>query len=183
MGTSISQPSSNASVWSAVSAGYRDARVPPERIASDVWRAGVSESPVLEQDLRSDLVFKTFVAATESSSPREAFGRISKISDENRNSIIGECAQRAAISVAGQLSAHEAWPKAFFAQVTDYFVSRDISGYVGGNGRLKNASDLTEFKDRIRKAVEEKIKTSGSESSSKKKWDTFVTKTLASLRK
>jgi hypothetical protein len=47
---------------------------------------------------------------------------------------------------------------ALFRQLTDYYVSRDIPGFVGANFRCKTVSELRHFKQQIADAVTAKVK-------------------------
>ena len=156
MGTSINQASPNTPGWKAVARCYTDAQIPINQTSAEIWRAAVTESPSLKQQLSSAVVEKCLEIASRRPSKDQALSEVKRLNQLKENSIIGELAKRAVIaSSVGNF--RESPAAALFRQLTDYFVSRDIPGYVGERFRCKNISDLRAFKSALARSVVEKV--------------------------
>ena len=74
------------------------------------------------------------------------------------------------------------WASCFFAEVTNYIVSRDTSGFVGENYRNKNVSDLIAFKKNINEKVIQIVGSVDIKINSHSSWNSFVDSTIQKLK-
>ena len=71
--------------------------------------------------------------------------------------MIGEFAKRILTLKANGGAQQDTPIAALFRQLTDYYVSRDIAGYVGPNFRCKTVSEVRAFKQQLGDAVATKV--------------------------
>jgi hypothetical protein len=171
MGTSVSHPSPTTLGWQAVAACYRNDSVPAERAVNEIWRAAQHESSPIVNDLFSNAVFLCQEAVRVSKNASAALKKATAdIFKQQGNSIIAEIARRSipiAFHAPDKLSG---WQATFFAQVTDYLMSRDISGYIGKDYRNKTVSELALFKTTIKKEVKQTVLAMKAKPISHKEW-------------
>jgi len=159
MGTSVSQRSPNTPGWRVVSACYTSDTVPVDRAVVEIWRAATKQDQSLLQQLDSATVETCVSAANQRVDSRRAAQTIGELSVSKNNTVIGEFAKRM-LALKSNGGAQEDTPTAaLFRQLTDYYVSRDIAGYLGDNFRCKTLSELRAFKQQIGDAVAAKVKT------------------------
>lgn len=158
MGTSVSHPSPATLGWQAVAACYRNDSVPAERAVNEIWRAAQHESSPIVDDLFSNAVFICQEAVRVSNNPSIAVKKATtEIFAQQGNSVIAEIARRSIPIAFHAPDKLRGWQSTFFEQVTDYLMSRDISGYIGKNYRNKTISELSLFKNTIKKEVKQTI--------------------------
>jgi hypothetical protein len=171
MGTSVSHPSPTTLGWQAVAACYRNDLIPAQRTVNEIWRAAQHEGSPLVNDLFSDAVFSCQEAVRDSKSATEAVKKATReIFKHQGNSIIAEIARRSipsAFQVPDKLSG---WRSTFFAQITDYLLSRDISGYIGKGYRNKTVSELVSFKQTIKEKANQTVASMQADPISRKEW-------------
>lgn len=152
MGTSVNQSSPRTLGWKAAQAGYRDPRVPISRIATEVWRAALSQPEGdIAQLLSQPIVSRLGALAAQSRSSLDASRNSAlEIARGKHSSLAAEIARRACVQAAGATD----WPKTFtarlFAEATAYLVSRDLPGFVG-LGRVNNVAESMRFKSSLSK--------------------------------
>lgn len=175
MGTSASHPSPPTLGWSMVAAAYTSPTVPVDRIVAEVWRASQSQPEPIFADLASPLIFECQENVRTSASASEALARLNRvIFTAKAASFISELAKRAAVPAFGSDDRAQGWRENFFAQVTDYMVSRDLSGYVGPQYRNQNVSQLVEFKATLINRVREIVRSLPSDPRSSTSWQSYV---------
>lgn len=157
MGTSVSHRSPQTVGWKAVSACYSNADVPIDRTASEIWRAASRQDDNLQKQLGSRVVVECIDAASESLSREAVARRVAEISATKENSVVGEFAKRAFLLKAAGAYQGDTPAAALFRQLTDYYISRDIPGYVGPDYRCKTVADLRELKRSVGDAVARKV--------------------------
>jgi hypothetical protein len=97
--------------------------------------------------------------------------RLQEISGSKENSIVGEFAKRAFLLKSAGAHKDESPAAVFFRQLTDYYVSRDIPGYVGPAYRCKTVAQLRALKQKISDEVAAKIgRVEGRFKLSSKRW-------------
>jgi hypothetical protein len=183
MGTSISQPSLRNTNWKPVHACYTNKNIPIERIVNEIWRASENDAIPISSSIKSETIYSCYEAVGTSKNPKEAMQKFnSEILKNKQNSIIAEFAKRA-IPIAFQFSnPSQHWAANFFSEVTNYFMSRDTSGFVGEKYRNKTVKELIVFKTTIGKKVAEIVTPEAKKIKSKSSWDSFVEKSISNLR-
>ena len=159
MGTSVSQRSPNTGGWRTVSACYTAETIPVDRAAVEIWRAALRQDDSLVQQLGSPAVTACVDAANERPTSEAAARTIEKINLSKQNNVVGEFAKRMLLVKAGGGAREDTPTAVLFRQLTDYYVSRDIPGYVGADFRCKTVSELRQFKQQIGDAVAARVKT------------------------
>lgn len=182
MGTSTSHASPETLGWKAVHAGYVSSSVPIDRVAQEIWRASLSQPDSITRYLLDTSVFLCYQAVKESESQSEALKAITDaLSRTKSNSIITELARRAAVESFLSTSPSQSWAPSLFGQITEYLVSRDLSGFVGRQFRNQNLGDLLEFKSKLRARVKDVIARVQPEPYTMESWRSFVATALSLL--
>lgn len=184
MGTSKNYPSPNTPRWNAVRSGYKNGAIPVDRVSAEVWRAATSENQNLESMISSDLVFRCHQIVAVSGSAIEAYNEFNKeVMTSKANSLVTEFAKRAIVQ-----SFHEtdnpvqSWRGNFVAELTDYFVSRDIAGYFGSDCRNKNVTELLAFRKDIKQVVGKKINDKPTEINTSADWKSYISQSINLLK-
>jgi len=183
MGTSISHPSLRSTNWKPVLAGYTSEKIPESRIINEIWRASDKEGISISEYLKTDSVYSCYKAIDSSKNFQEALQKCNSIIKETKgNTMVTEFAKRM-IPVSFQ-SANPAreWQSNFLSEVTNYFVSRDLSGFVGTNYRNKSINDLIKFKKRMGDKVKEIVASEKQRIGSKDDWNTYVDRCVNKLK-
>lgn len=175
MGTSVNQASPPTTGWTAVAAGYVHKQIPPERVATEIWRAAQSE-PGFVDALASPVLFECYTSVRAAASVADAIdGLNGAVLRSGNNSVVVEFAKRAAPLAFGTTDpAHLSWRTNLFSQLTDYFVSRDAPGYVGPNGRFESVTELAAFKKTLKQYVATTIRSLTADPKTPKQWADFV---------
>ncbi len=186
MGTSVSQCSPRKSrKWNPVHVCYTNDNIPEGRILTEIWRAAdnPSEKVRWSSEMKSDVIYSCFETVRSSSNITEAMKKFKdKILSKKCNSIAAEFAKRSIpAAFQGSNPANE-WVNKFFSEVTNYLVSRDISGFVGENYRNKTVSDLDSFKKRINENLNQMLLSQKRDIKSKKEWKAFIDITITKLK-
>jgi hypothetical protein len=114
----------------------------------------------------------------------QAYQNVEKeILSSKQNSIIAEFAKRAIPGAFKTKEQAQEWRSAFFSEVTNYLVSRDISGYVGSKFRNKTIGEVVKFKEEIKKAVYEITKKIKVEPTSSAQWKQYVSNAITEIIK
>ncbi len=158
MGTSVSQRSPNTPGWRVVSACYSSDTVPVDRAIVEIWRAAAKQDQSLLQQLGSSTVETCVNAANRRVDAELAARTVHELSASKQNTVIGEFAKRMLALKSNGGAQGDTPTAALFRQLTDYYVSRNIAGYVGGNFRCKTLSELRAFKQELGDAAAAKVK-------------------------
>lgn len=183
MGTSISQPSARNTNWSPVHAGYKNKNVPDTRIIKEIWRACENEDIPMSTILKDKAIYECYSAVEQSKNFQEALQKFSESIIQNKNnSIVAEFARRAIpISFQSNKPTNN-WMSCLFSEVTNYIVSRDLSGFIGSNYRNKSVKELILFKKTISNKVSEAIASEDRSISNQKDWNSFIDKSITKLK-
>jgi hypothetical protein len=183
MGTSVSHPSPDNTNWKPVLAGYTYENVPLERVLSDIWRAVENDPQPLTRTVESEALFRCQQAIQNSTSVPQALRNVStEITKSRQNSIVAELARRAVPVAFKSEEPARAWRTALFSEVTNYLVSRDISGFIGERYRNSSVGELIEFKRSIRERVGEMVGRVQVEPRSPDEWRSFVREAVNRIR-
>jgi hypothetical protein len=183
MGTSTSQHSPTTTNWAPVRAVYENKSIPEERTINEIWRAGENEKSPMSDNLKHQAIYDCYNAVNSSGSFQEALQKFSNVIAENKsNSIVAELAKRAIPGAFQSPNAIQNWTGQLFAEVTNYIVSRDTSGFVGSQYRNKSVQELINFKNAISNKVSDIIKAEKSSIKTLKDWNTFIDKSIMKLK-
>ncbi len=183
MGTSVSQSSPRNTNWSPVHAGYENEFIPKERIISEIWRASENEEAPISQVLASDVIYQCYSAVNNSDSFQEAVQKFSDyIRESKSNSIVAEFAKRAIPASYQSENPAGNWTARFFSEITNYVISRDVSGFVGENYRNKSVRDMVDFKKSVSGKVSEIISSESVNIRSQKDWNSFIDQSISKLK-
>ena len=182
MGTSVNQASPKTSGWRAVSVCYVQ-EIPIERTVTEIWRAASKQDNSLFEQLGSRLVSECVKASSQDLNQRSLAATIQQLNTLKQNSLVGEFAKRALAIRALVGSTQESLATILFRQLTSYFISRDIPGFVGPGYRCKTTAEVTKFKDQLTKAVAAKVgQIERRENLSSKPWNEAYRIILENLR-
>ncbi len=183
MGTSVSQASPKTGGWKVVAACYTDESLPVERLATEIWRAALTQDKSVFEQLGSRAVQECVSQANRSPDIETAMDEARRIHGLKQNTLLGEFAKRALIIKASGGFKSESGTSVLFRQLTDYFVSRDIAGFVGPKYRCKTIAELKHLKDKIGDTVAKKVTlVEKSHQLSNRPWDQVYKVVLNALR-
>ena len=157
MGTSASHLSPKTTNWRVVDIGYSTEQEPTERLVVELWRYATNQGGVdLAVGLASSVVLDCLNVALRASSRKEAAAAAGRIvAFSGQASIAADIAQRAAIRSVGMEGDRAMnFARALFSEAGDYLVSRDISGFIGPNGRVKTVREAIRLKGIIRVQID-----------------------------
>jgi len=184
MGTSISQSSPRNTNWSPVHAGYQRENIPESRIINEIWRASENEDTPISAAIKSKGVFDCYSAVTSSNNISEAIQKYTSSLIENKNnSIITEFAKRSIPTAFQSSNPGESWAVSLFSEITNYVMSRDVSGFVGDKYRNKTIRDLVSFKKDMANRVANIISAETKRFRSQQEWNSFVDKSIDLLKR
>jgi len=183
MGTSISHPSPNNNNWRPVKIGYKNKKIPLERVIKEIWRASENQDKPLSKEINSDIIFKCHQLVSKSPNAREALKSFrQELILSKQNSIVAEFARRAIPAAYLSKDASKQWRSAFFSELTGYIVSRDASGYVGKEYRNKTVTELNMFKNEIRIETSRIIDSIKIEPKNINDWKSFVNTAITNTK-
>jgi hypothetical protein len=123
----------------------------------ELWRAAFTQDDSIRDQLDSELVTKCAEAAAKNLDQQQTIVELERISSVTDNHLVGEFAKRALLVKTTGGYPEESFTAVLFRQLTDYLVSRDISGHVGAQYRCKTVEDLRAFKANIADKVAAKV--------------------------
>lgn len=185
MGTSVSQPSPPSLPWRAVFAAYADERIPLARAVNELFRAATADPQVdLVGELSSGTVYAFYRIACSGVAPQEAMELASRIVTKTKtSSIIVQLAKRALVGTCVGGGGSIAFCENLFAQIGDYYVSRDVSGRIGIGQRNKSVREVMEFREEVTAAVREAARASApARPPTLTEWRHYVRRTLEVLK-
>ena len=186
MGTSVSQFSPRKSKkWNPVHVCYTNDNIPEDRVLTEVWRAADNPSEQVQwsDEMKSDIIYSCYETVKSSSNIQEAMSKFrDNILSSKSNSIVAEFAKRSIpFAFQGSNPAND-WVNKFFSEVTNYVVSRDISGFVGEKYRNKTIKDLDGFKKRLSGNLNQILQSQQKDIRSQKDWGAFIDNTVAKIK-
>jgi hypothetical protein len=139
----------------------------------------------LGAQLAAPLIGEIAGAVATFSTPTEAAQRVGAMVTEAKGSSLAfEIARRAAMQAAGRENARQVFAERLFAEATNYFVSRDISGHLSPEGRLSSVSQVQAFKRQVTDEAVEAVRGGGAAPSrGGDEWAGFVSATIERLRR
>lgn len=185
MGTSVSQMSPRTRGWNIVQAVYTTKTIGTERAVTEIWRAATSEKTNLATQLASPIVEKIGQIAAMTGSPAEIAMRVEmEIASSGHANFACEIARIAAIKAAQAPveSRQTEFREKLFAEASNYFVSRDVSGFIGHAYRNKDVSEMVEFKRTAMESTTASVRKSAAELKKQTSWSDYVTGVVDDLR-
>lgn len=182
MGTSVSQHSPRTLGWRSVGVGYDNPNIPVKRVVQEIWRAAKqSLQSQLLSTLGSPLIYELAELAAKSEGAAQAYAAsVATISKSKQASLFTEIAKRAIIQSVAAEDKMAAFNANLFAEATDYFVSRDISGHLGST-RLGSLDSVIDLKAKIKLRVREIVSSQEATSRNTDEWLTFVNQCIDKL--
>lgn len=182
MGTSNSIPSPRVPRWSAVAAAIGNAAISPERQSGEIWSAA-------RQEWGNELIASIATIgralagiAEVASNPGTALEELDDWASENR--LVGLVADLApsalARSVATGAREKQVVPE-LFAEIADYYASRDLPGVVGATQKVPTSAATLELKDRLKDIARRAALTEGSLPPTADRWSDFIARIVARL--
>ena len=156
MGTSVSHRSPDTPNWRAVSLAYKYDSVPIKRAVEEIWRAATNQPDAnLAVDLGTPIIARCLSIVVNSVTREEAvFNASREIALSRQVSLASDIALRALVqSFASAEDRVSAFTKSLFAEASNYLVSRDLSGYIGREGRARTVKESIELKNQIRDQI------------------------------
>lgn len=156
MGTSVNQSSPKSLSWRAAQSGYRDASVPVERLAVEVWRAATNQPEGNLADLLARPIIVTLGRLISEAKSSVEFARRSSLAvAESKQASLGvDIARRAAMQSVGSPNPFKTFSERLFSEATAYLVARDLPGYVGA-GRARDVAESLSLASSVARHVAE----------------------------
>jgi hypothetical protein len=185
MGTSRNDPSPRVPAWTPALAALGNQSVRPARQLAEVWRAAVAQrgQSLVEALAHPALPAVLDAAITQRERPEAAFDAFEAArTAAQAYGLQFDLARRAAMRAAARgLDLNHAAAE-FFAEVTDYFVSRDLPSFVGAPGRVRDVAESESLRSTLRELARstsiERARISGPEG-----WRRFVESAIQRLGK
>jgi hypothetical protein len=152
MGTSTSHPSPDTPSWRIVRQVLGREQAPVERQSEEIWKAVIAErSGRLQEELASPVFAAASSIAAASPSALEAARAFNQVAAEQRATGLAlEMGRRALMRAVTAGGGAEGFGGELFAEAVSYYVSRDISSFVGAAGRVGTTTEAIALKDGLR---------------------------------
>lgn len=183
MGTSINQHSPRIPNWNRVIACYKDENIPEFNVINQIWRASEAQDNPISDEIKSEIIFHCYKIVERSSNYKEAYRNFNDyILERSKNSIIAEFAKRSIAPSYNSPSPSSEWKSCFFSELTLYFISRDIPGFINKNYKNKSVTDLINYKERVRNRVKQLTISDEPEIKTSKDWNKYVDSIVNKLK-
>lgn len=151
MGTSVNQHSPDIPSWRLARALLGNSDASPADQIAEVWRAAVADrSRALEAELGDPLLAHCARIAHEARTAQDALNDFDMVvvNSRTRNFAV-ELGRRALGRAAVAGTGAEGFGAELFAEATNYYVARDLPGFVGSKHRLQTARDALTLKGEL----------------------------------
>lgn len=183
MGTSSSHPSPSTTSWKPLKSCYTNSKIKTDIVVNNIWRAASHVDSDITNQMKSEAVQLCLKAVQSSATADEAFSKANdSIISSGSNSIIAELGKRAIFVSFHSDNPKQQWVQAFLSEVTNYIVSRDISGFVGSNYRNRTVKDMIEFKKILAVNVKSVVHQAGDPPAKSANWSTYVERIIEKLK-
>lgn len=155
MGTSVNQGSPRVPSWGIVRALLGQVGTPREQQVQEIWRAALSDrGGILRTELSSPAVAAGVEIAASAGTPQQALAIFNQNASESRRADFAiELARRALVRSVAANAGAEGYASELMAEVTSYYASRDLPGFVGIHGRVQTVRAAAELKDGLREVA------------------------------
>jgi hypothetical protein len=184
MGTSTNQPSPKTAGWDLVRALLGREGVEASRQTTEIWRAAVGErNDLLIADLSSPLIADACGIAGRLQSPSAAVREFENLVLHNRSAglVLDLCKNALGRAVATGTGS-QGFGAEFFAEMTDYYVSRDLPSYTAAPMRMRTVSDAVQLKKQLRTSAAEIAKSAGPVGLDAKAWRDYAIRVINALQ-
>ncbi|MEX2030711.1 MAG: hypothetical protein WD906_07060 [Anaerolineales bacterium] len=183
MGTSGSHPSPRTPSW-RIAAGLLGSATPPARQSQEIWRAAASDEQAAVADGLSDpIIAEACRIADKTDTPSNAVGQFEDLAlASNKAGLFFEMAKRALARAVLENGGSPRFSQELFSELVSYYASSDLSGLVGGRGRVPTISDSISLKDRFRAIARDSAAKLGPPPTDSRQWSNYVTKVLEDLQ-
>jgi hypothetical protein len=148
MGTSKSFGSPKTLPWDVVKAAYCDSAQTPTRLAQLIWRAAHKDDSIIIHDLLAGGAVISCLEATKNARTNiEAVETASKyISERKQAGLLAELSKRAIVQSFSERDRVRNFISCLFREVTNYYVSRDISPLLGFSETVSDTTHIVKKK-------------------------------------
>ncbi len=185
MGTSINQHSPRNPRWKPLHTTYENDKIPEENVLKELWRAADNPTEAVRwsNEMKSDIIYSCYEIINSSDNFQEALSKFNnEVFSTKTNSIAAELAKRAIPNAYQSSNPSAEWTNKIFSEITNYIISRDISGFVGEKFRNKTVKDLDAFKQRLNSNLNEILRMQKKGIKTRKDWNGFVDDTIKKLK-
>jgi hypothetical protein len=177
MGTSSNAPSPRTPPWRPVAAALGRNGVPVERQSQEIWSAVAAERGAeLVESVGGALVQQACEIVRGPVRPVEAIARLGSLAAREGNAgLTLDLARRAIARVAAAGGNDLQFLGELFAEMTDYYASRDLPSHVAAPNRVARISDAMELKDALRGIAHRAVASVGPPPTSPDSWPSYVT--------
>jgi hypothetical protein len=185
MGTSRNDPSPRTPAWTPALAALGKEAVPPNKQLAEVWRAAIAQrGDSLLETLAHPALPRALGAALAQSGDAEAAVEAFEAarSAAGAAGLQFDLARRAATRSASHGLNLNHTAAEFMAEVTDYFVSRDLPSFVGASGRVRNVAESELLRRSLRELARATSLVRG-RIAGPKGWRQFVASAVERLKK
>lgn len=186
MGTSTSQPSPDTRNWRLARSVLGSQTASPERQSAEIWRAAVSDrGERLLNALASPLLAKAAQIAQAGLDPAKAIDAFDHLLQRAHAAGLSLEVGRVALGRATAVSSGSTgFAGELFAETASYYVSRDLPGYIGAEGRVTSSGEAIALKNRIRTIARETATTiPGGVPQDETAWRGYVGQVLEKLQR
>lgn len=187
MGTSVNQASPATANWSAVWQAYLLDAIPVSRAAQELWRAATNQRDTnLATDLSAPVIAQCLSVVLKAATASDAIQTASRlVALSGATSLAADIALRSIPRAFASKDRVAGFTETLFSEASNYFVSRDLPGYVGRSTRTENVSASSRFKTELCREAERKVRAvrrpAGLDTAADS-WRTYVTTVVKQLR-
>jgi len=184
MGTSVNQGSPDTPNWRLPKAVLGRARVPPARQLAELWEAALADRKGrLREEVTDVIIGRVAVMAAQHANVSQALAAFdAEVGASGRASVVLDLARRSLVRCVAADAGRAAFAADFFAELTGYYVSRDLPSFVARPDRVKSTTQAITLKNRIvetaRKTVAQAVGRASSED-----WTIIASNATAALRR
>lgn len=184
MGTSSNQASPNTPGWDLVRALLGREGVPPNRQATEIWRAAIGErGDLFIGDLSSPLIAGACRLASEANSPQTAVDEFESLVLRSREASLAlDLCKRALARTVAAGTGSEGFGAELFAEVTSYYASRDLPSFTAVPGRVRTVAEAIRLKRDLRTFAADVAKSTGPVRSDPEGWRDYTTRVVNTLQ-
>lgn len=183
MGTSSNQSSPRTPNWRLAHALLGRPGVAPPSQSGELWRAAHGDQgDALIDGLGSPLLAAACAVASKAQDPAAAMQSFEQsLLEHNAAGIYLDLGMRALARTVAARTGESGFASELFAEVTAYYVSRDLPSFVAAAGRVETTSDSIHLKNGL-KSVAREIALSVPVKSDPRGWRAYVSKVVQNLQ-
>lgn len=184
MGTSVNQASPDTPIWRLPKAVLGRPDVPPVRQLAELWESALADRKGrLNEEVADVIIGRVAVMAGEHDKVSQALAAFdAEVASSGRASVVLDVARRSLVRCVAADAGRVAFAADFFAELTGYYVSRDLPSFVARPDRVKSTTQAITLKNRIietaRKTVAQAVGRAPSDD-----WTAIASNATAALRR